>query len=224
MSDRARAAADAPSAFVSQMREMPEVQRAAQQLSDRVRSAHTPLDVSLIPAANIGDRGQDVSKGDKESFLDAFSATKTATMDNNGNRHQVDKVPGADTSMRIFVPPRNGVKAFSPVGNRTLAASGGGDGSLSVRLSLSKKRSLPPTEEEGELTGQWDGVAFMGSSQSAKQQAAAELAVQMWWGTKFASGRLHSMIKCDVEIDVAEKEGGVPSKFSRKASVLGMVE
>ncbi|EGZ10139.1 hypothetical protein PHYSODRAFT_338826 [Phytophthora sojae] len=61
-------------------------------------------------------------------------------------------------------------------------------------------------EDEHEVVGYLSRGVFMRGSRSATQQAKGELALQMWWGEKFAAGRLHSMIRCMESSSLSDDE------------------
>jgi hypothetical protein len=158
---------------------------------------------SLADASTLGDSGhreRNVSvEGDKEFFLDSVASFGLTSSSQSLER-------------KLVLPVQSGAKAFT-AGIGRLAASSGSGGSLSVRLSLCKKRPLPNVEQGGRLTGQWDRATFMQSSRSVVRQAEAEWAAQKWWSLKFAAGRVHSMIRCDDELDRAEKNPADRSTF-----------
>ncbi|KAG7391376.1 hypothetical protein PHYPSEUDO_004911 [Phytophthora pseudosyringae] len=187
MSDRAvplGSVSAASSAFLAQVRGVTDMQRSVQQLLGCSTQAPGPPTAASVE--NSGDRDANSSSGD---------APNCSKRPQNGME-----------AMILVPPPRSAGKSTVTLGSGQLAASSGDSGSLSVRVSLSKARPLSVTSQEEE-GGQWDRAAFMESARSATQQGGAELRAQMGSSEEYrATGRLHSMIQCDEEIDELEKE------------------
>ncbi|KAG2765737.1 hypothetical protein PC129_g7933 [Phytophthora cactorum] len=211
MSDRATRlgfVSAASSAFFAQIREGTHTQ---QPILDRMGATQVSGPSTDARVENSGDCGENSpSGGDKLFVLGEFDAESPSRDTQLPQTLSKSVHNGMDT--RIIVPPRSGVKSTVPVGSGQLAASSGDTGSLSVRLSLNKKRPLQvrSEEEDGHLTEQWDLDTFMKSSRSAIKQAEAEFKVQILRGEKFAAGQLHSMIKFDREIDDVEDSQDAP--------------
>ncbi|GMF64779.1 unnamed protein product [Phytophthora lilii] len=213
----------APGSYDAQMREMQAIQQSVQRVLEWARRNQVEKVELLAPVPtqeNTGDRERKTpSSGDEEFFLGEFDTTSTFTTSASDNKRRLNEDAGKDPQKppgslkgRIVVPVQSTAKSLASVGGGGLAASSGSKGSLCVRLLLKKQEAVSFTaavescEEGGRLTGQWNRAVFMRSARSAKQQAEAEMAAQVWWGQKFAAGRLHSMIRCDDEIDKIDGE------------------
>ncbi|KAF4144662.1 hypothetical protein GN958_ATG06140 [Phytophthora infestans] len=188
-------------AFFSQIREETHTQLPLLDRTESTQASETSAD------ENSGDGGRNSpSGGDKLFFLDEIDV-ENPFRDVQQPRKLSEK-PHNGMETRIIVPPRSGVKSSLSVGSGQLAASSGDTGSLSVKLSLNKKRPLQVKSEEAQdeakLTDQWDLDTFMASSRSALKQAEVELKFQLLWSEKFAAGQSHSMITFDRDMEASD--------------------
>ncbi|KAJ8507852.1 hypothetical protein ON010_g18929 [Phytophthora cinnamomi] len=189
--------------------EAPEGPQVAQQLLVRVTKRRpSPSSINAGMAAvprvemNIGDRRVPTSPpaGDREFFLDEFDPENDNKQEKSDAKVGVVGKSSSGNSSRVgtvkSVPDHTTARAWASDGLVKLSATGGEGGSLSVKVSMSKKRPLPVVGVEEEQAGEeaWSRAEFMTGTRSASQQAAIELGVQMAWGIKFAAGRVHSMI------------------------------
>ncbi|KAL4147315.1 hypothetical protein PRNP1_011071 [Phytophthora ramorum] len=172
--------------YAAQMREMLEVQRAAQQLLDQV--AKNPPPEPGIPAPNaIGGRGGQSlqSHGDSEFFLDAFSAGRVSNESQGSSNIELDANAGkgkqqcSRDSEIVKIGSRQAGTSWSS-GEGKLKGSRGRE-SQSVKLSISKKcpLSLTPTGvQKKQVPQRRSRSEFMNSARSASKQVAVKLAIQ----------------------------------------------
>ncbi|KAL4093667.1 hypothetical protein PRIC1_011099 [Phytophthora ramorum] len=174
--------------YAAQIREMLEVQRAAQQLLDQV--AKNPPPEPGIPAPNaIGGRGGQSlqSHGDSEFFLDAFSAGRVSNESQGSSNIELDANAGKgkqqcsrDSEIVKIGSRQTGTTSWSS-GEGKLKGSSGERESRSVKLSISKKRplSLTPTGvQKKQVPQRRSRSEFMNSARSASKQVAVKLAIQ----------------------------------------------
>ncbi|KAH7467062.1 uncharacterized protein KRP23_11387 [Phytophthora ramorum] len=174
--------------YAAQIREMLEVQRAAQQLLDQV--AKNPPPEPGIPAPNaIGGRGGQSlqSHGDSEFFLDAFSAGRVSNESQGSSNIELDANAGKgkqqcsrDSEIVKIGSRQTGTTSWSS-GEGKLKGSSGGRESQSVKLSISKKRPLlltPTGVQKKQVPQRRSRSEFMNSARSASKQVAVKLAIQ----------------------------------------------